>query len=168
MGPFCRAVLLDADHKLIGYLEPCPKPKERTWIGDDFVQGVERLLTVPTRVVWAGRYPNSAVTDETLYNAAESVAQLHAPQRGFIGQYILNHDRRAYVDKATVLENGHRYRIHPLPVLTAVDTRCGGEFGEGRTDGDATLVGSWAGDRISLSGKVPAGFELLKFDLVQN
>jgi hypothetical protein len=161
-------VLLDADHKLIGYLEPCPKPEERTWIGDDFVQGVERLLVVPTRVVWAGRYPNPAEFNETLYDAAESVAQLRAPQHGFIGRYILNHDRRAYVDKATVLENGHRDRIHPLPVLTAVDTRCCGELREGRTVGDATLVGSWAGDRISLSGNVPAGFELLKFDLVQN
>ncbi|WP_433192749.1 hypothetical protein ACQP1G_29130 [Nocardia sp. CA-107356] len=166
MGQFCRAVFLDADHKLIGYLEPKVRFLRRAWIGDDFVQGVERLLTVPTRVVWAGPLPrpHGVRADESLYDKAASVAPLVAPQHGFIGRYILNHDKRTYVDKATVLGSDDRERIHPLPMLTADGSGCDG----GRTGGDVALVGAWAGDRISMSAIVPTGFELLKYDLVPN
>ncbi|MFE9322145.1 hypothetical protein ACIHDR_33140 [Nocardia sp. NPDC052278] len=157
MGPFCRAVFLDADHKLIGYLEPKIRFLRRAWIGDDFVQGVERLLTVPTRVVWAG----PQVGEQTsLYDKAASVAPLVAPQNGFIGRYILNHDKRTYVDKATVRHGDDRHRIHPLPMLTAEGADCAG--------GDAAPVGTWSGDRISMSATVPTGFELLKYDMVAN
>lgn len=165
MRQFCRAVFLDADHELIGYLEPKVGFMKQAWIGDDFVQGVERLLTVPTRVVWAGPqpHPQGVPTDKSLYDKAVSVAPLVAPRYGFIGRYILNHDKRTYVDKAAVL-GGDGERIHPLPMLTAEGAGCDG----GRTGGDAALVGAWAGDRISLSATVPAGFEPLNYDLVPN
>ena len=158
VGQFCRAVFLDADHQLIGYLEPKMRSMRRAGIGDDFVQGVERLLTVPTRVVWAGLHGIQA--DESLYDKAASVAPLVAPQHGFIGRYILNHDKRTYVDKAKVLPGDDSHRIHPLPMLTADGVGCAG--------GDIALVGAWSGDRISMSATVPAGFELLKCDLVPN
>ncbi|WP_228003100.1 hypothetical protein [Nocardia australiensis] len=159
MVQFCRAVLLDAGHTLIGYLDACVKLRHRAWIGDDFVQGVERLLSVPTRVVWTGR-------QEPLYGTAETVGSLVAPQRGFVGQYLINHDKRVYVDKATVLENGDRYRIHPLPVLTAEGPVYGVRLDDGRLSGNTALAGSWARDRISVSPDVPTGFEQLIFDLV--
>ncbi|WP_063038063.1 hypothetical protein [Nocardia pseudovaccinii] len=157
MGQFCRAVFLDADHKLIGYLEPKIRFLKRAWIGDDFVQGVERLLTVPTRVVWAGPQVGKQTS---LYDKAASVAPLVAPQNGFIGRYILNHDKRTYVDKATVRHGADRHRIHPLPMLTAEGADCAG--------GAAALVGTWSGDRISMSATVPTGFALLEYDMVAN
>ncbi|MEV6427309.1 hypothetical protein [Nocardia sp. NPDC051463] len=166
VGQFCRAVLLDAGHELIGYLEPGAQSVGRAWIGDDFVQGVERLLAMPTRVVWAGRHAHPPA-GETLYETAVSVAPLTAPRRGFIGRYVLNHDQYSYVDKATVLENDDRYRIHPLPVLTAEtsdDDRC---LRGARTTGDPALIGYWARNLISTSDTVPPGFDVLEFDLVQ-
>jgi hypothetical protein len=164
VGQFCRAVFLDADHKLIGYLEPSARFMRRAWIGDDFVQGVERLLTVPTRVVWAG--PAASRMVASLYAEAGSVAPLVAPQFGFIGRYILNHDKGSYVDKASVRRSGDRGRIHPLPMLTADSNACDGLGGP--SAGEVTLVGTWARDRISMSGTLPSGFEPLAYDLVSN
>ncbi|MFQ6395751.1 hypothetical protein ACLMAJ_20075 [Nocardia sp. KC 131] len=166
MGQFCRAVLLDAGHKLIGYLESGVEPSGRAWIGDDFVQSVERLLAIPTRVVWAGRYARPEV-GETLYETVTSVAPLSPPHRGFIGRYVLNHDQYSYVDKATVLENDDRCRIHPLPVLTAETAQGDRCLRDTRTTGNPRLVGAWAENRISTSDTIPPGFDLLEFNIVQ-
>ncbi|MFI6995899.1 hypothetical protein [Nocardia sp. NPDC050175] len=150
MRQFYRAVLLDDDHRLIGYVEPGTQLDEHAWIGNHTVQGVERLLCVPARVVWAPRQSGE------LYDAAASVAPLVLPEHGCTGRYILNHDQLGYVDKATVRENAGRHRVHPLPILTA----------EGGFAPHA-LAGTWAWDRISVGDNVPAGFELWKFDVAE-
>ncbi|WP_405163524.1 hypothetical protein OG203_45970 [Nocardia sp. NBC_01499] len=150
MRQFYRAVLLDDDHRLIGYVEPGAQLEEHAWIGNHSVQGVERLLSVPARVVWALRLGSD------LYDAAASVAPLVPPEHGCTGRFILNHDRCGYVDKAAARENASRRRRHPLPILTA----------EGGADGHA-LAGTWARDRISVGDNVPVGFELWKFDVAE-
>ncbi|MFC9437907.1 hypothetical protein [Nocardia sp. NPDC057030] len=152
MRQFYRAVLLDDDHRLIGYVEPDTQLEEHAWIGHHLVQGIERLLTTPARVVWA----EQRIGRENLYAAAASVAPLIPPEHGCTGRYIVNHDQLGYVDKATVRENALRRRIHPLPILTA----------EGGADRHA-LAGRWAHDRISVGDDVPEGFELWKFDVAE-
>ncbi|WP_433664809.1 hypothetical protein ACQPW1_23240 [Nocardia sp. CA-128927] len=152
MRQFYRAVLLDDDHRLIGYVEPGAQLEEHAWIGNHGVQGVERLLSVPARVVWARR----EFGRENLYEVAASVAPLVAPEHGCTGRYIVNHDQCGYVDKAAARENARRRRIHPLPILTAEE---GTEL--------HALAGAWARDRISVSDNVPEGFELWKFDIAE-
>lgn len=163
MWQLYRAVLLTDDHRLLGYVEAGAKLMAHAEIGHHTVQGVERLLDTPARVVWAGHAsPRSQPDGENLYRTANSVAALVAPDHGAVGRYLLNHDLRVFVDKATVLENDARHRIHPLPLLTAEpapDT--------GRTVGDHTLLGSWAYALVSVRDIVPEGFEQLKFDLVE-
>ncbi|WP_146251303.1 hypothetical protein [Nocardia tenerifensis] len=142
-------MLLDDDHRVIGYVEPGVRLEEHAWVGNHEVQGVERLLTMPTRVVWA-RWQGR------LYETVARVAPLAPPEHGCTGQYILNHDRFEYVDKAGVRMNARRRRVHPLPILTV-------ESGTGMPP----WAGSWAHDRISLSDTVPEGFELWKFEQLE-
>ncbi|WP_040777808.1 hypothetical protein [Nocardia pneumoniae] len=163
MWQLYRAVLRTDDHRLLGYVEAGPKLMEHARIGHHVVQGVERLLGTPARVVWAGyAAPPSEPDRENLYHTASSVAALVAPEHGAVGRYLINHDRRVFVDKATVLENDARHRIHPLPLLAAEPTP-----DTGRTIGDHTLLGSWANALVSVRDIVPEGFEQLKFDLVE-
>ncbi|BDU00734.1 MULTISPECIES: hypothetical protein [Nocardia] len=162
MWQLYRAVLRTDDHRVLGYVDVGPRLMEHARIGHHLVQGIERLLTEPTRVTWASRDAPLPRRGENLYRAAGSVAALVPPEHGAVGRYVLNHDLRLFVDKATVLENENRHRIHPLPILTAEPTPR-----PGRTAGDRTLLGSWAHALISVRDTVPRGFDQRKFDLVE-
>lgn len=162
MWQLYRAVLRTDDHRVLGYVDVGPRLMEHARIGHHLVQGIERLLTEPTRVTWASRDAPLPSGGENLYRAAGSVAALVPPEHGAVGRYVLNHDLRLFVDKATVLENENRHRIHPLPILTAEPPPR-----PGRTAGDRTLLGSWAHALISVRDTVPRGFDQRKFDLVE-
>ena len=67
------------------------------------------------------------------------------------GRFILNHDKKVYIDLEEYEENnppcqeGEDWHFHPLPLLTAIGNgRGSGDFA-GIGEGD---VGSWAGDLI--------------------
>lgn len=163
MWQLYRAVLRTGDHRLLGYVDVGARLMEHARIGNHLVQGIERLLWQPTRVVWAGREaPRRGQCNENTYRTASSVAALVPPEHGAVGRYLLNHDLRIFMDKATVLENQARHRIHPLPLLTAepAPEQC-------HTSGDHTLLGAWADALISVRDTVPEGFEQRKFDLVE-
>ncbi|MFI9413107.1 hypothetical protein [Nocardia gamkensis] len=162
MWQLYRAVLRTDDHRVLGYVDVGARLMEHARIGHHLVQGIERLLAEPARVTWAGRSAPGSPKTENLYHTVDSVAALLPPEHGAVGRYLLNHDMRIFVDKATVLENEARHRIHPLPLLTADPTP-----DPGRTVGDHTLLGSWAHALISVRDTVPKGFEQRKFDLVE-
>ncbi|MGK8524260.1 hypothetical protein ACRS6B_23125 [Nocardia asteroides] len=160
MWQIYRAVFRTDDHRVLGYVDVGAKLMQHARIGHPLIQGVERLLAEPTRLTWAGRNGPRSAGDEVLYRTAGSVAALVPPEHGAVGRYLVNHDQRIFVDKATVLENEHRHRIHPLPLLTAEPAPH-----PGRITGDSTLLGSWAHALISVRDTVPSGFEQRKFDL---
>ncbi|MEW1739642.1 hypothetical protein AB0346_27210 [Nocardia beijingensis] len=163
MWQLYRAVLRTDDHRVLGYVDVGPRLMEHARIGHHLVQGIERLLTEPTRVTWAGRDAPTPGQGENLYRTVCSVAALVPPEHGAVGRYLLNHDLRVFVDKATVLENEARHRIHPLPLLTAEPVPA-----PARTVGDHTVLGSWAHALISVRDTVPKGYEQRKFDLVES
>lgn len=75
--------------------------------------------------------------------------------------FLVNWDKRQYVDKREVPADGEGWRIHPLPLLTVEGNgRGGGDF-----RGEDKIVGSWARDHISLANHAPEGFTELVFDL---
>ncbi|WP_159840030.1 hypothetical protein [Nocardia sp. CY41] len=162
MWQLYRAVLRTDDHLVLGYVDVGARLMAHARIGHHLVQGIERLLAEPARVTWAGRDARAPSIGENLYRTVGSVAELVPPEHGAVGRYLLNHDLRIFVDKATVLENEARHRIHPLPLLTADPTP-----DTGRTVGDHSLLGSWAHALISVRDTVPKGFEQRKFDLVE-
>jgi len=81
-------------------------------------------------------------------------------------KYLVNHDKKQFVDKTKVPKDKDGWRIHPLPLLTCEGNgRGGGDF-----RGDSELVGSWARDIISVESKkadIPKGYTELIFDLVE-
>jgi hypothetical protein len=81
-------------------------------------------------------------------------------------KYIVNHDKKQFVDKTKVPSDADGWRIHPLPLLTCEGNgRGGGDF-----RGESELVGSWARDIISVESKkadIPKDYTELIFDLVE-
>ena len=81
-------------------------------------------------------------------------------------KYLVNHDKKQFVDKTKVPKDKDGWRIHPLPLLTCEGNgRGGGDF-----RGESELVGSWARDIISVESKkadIPKGYTEVIFDLVE-
>ncbi|MGV9823453.1 hypothetical protein [Nocardia xishanensis] len=175
MGQYYRAVLLaDDGTEITGYLPPWDygpslKLMEHSWLGNEFVQAVERVLTSPTRLVWAGDYADSEPgSTSNLFHKTETATKIPSPGDVPVGRYVINHDKRTYVDKTTVVANAVGLAIHPLPVLTVEGNgRGGGDLREGSVTGDITLVGTWARDRITVADTVPDGYQALEFDLIE-
>lgn len=95
--------------------------------------------------------------------------------------YLVNWDKRAYVDKRKVpavpyyWSGGEELTIHPLPLLTVEGNgRGSGDFKVPSTDavcstevGNVALIGAWARDHIALAARVPDGFAEVIFDLIE-
>ena len=81
-------------------------------------------------------------------------------------KYILNHDKKEYVDKTKVPTDADGWRIHPLPLLTCEGNGRGG----GDYRGESNLVGYWSRDTISVESRkadIPKGFREIIFNLVE-
>jgi hypothetical protein len=81
-------------------------------------------------------------------------------------RYLVNHDKKQFVDKTKVPTDSDGWKIHPPPLLTCEGNgRGGGDF-----RGESDLVGSWARDTISIESRkadIPKGYTELIFDLVE-
>ena len=79
-------------------------------------------------------------------------------------KYLINHDKKQFVDKSKTPKDAEGWQIHPLPLLTCEGNgRGGGDF-----RGESDLIGLWARNRISVATKksdIPKGFEELIFDI---
>ncbi|MBF6332393.1 hypothetical protein [Nocardia transvalensis] len=178
MGQYYKAVLLaDDTDEISTYLESWDydsgtKLMEHSWIGNAFVEAVEKLLSTQTRVVWAGDYADAEpdnISPTNLYSRTRAAVKASPLPACAVGRYVINHDKHLYVDKATVLANRHGYRIHPLPILTVEGNgRGGGDLHAHRTSGEFSVVGTWARDRITISDTAPDSYEQLPFDLIEH
>ncbi|MFJ2834288.1 hypothetical protein ACIO52_02885 [Nocardia sp. NPDC087230] len=174
MGQHFHPVFLDDDFAIIGRIQPqmwAYKLAEVVWIGDSFVLDVERALTSPTRLVWAGQYadpepdtdPVTELDDQgtlreyppTLHALSEAYPNIAIDRAIPIRRFLLNHDQRTFIDKHRSPPNPDdaSETLHLLPALTAE--------GNGRGSGDLPahpLIGTWARARISVTDTVPDGF----------
>jgi hypothetical protein len=66
-------------------------------------------------------------------------------------KYIVNHDKKQFVDKTKVPQDADGWRIHPLPLLTVEGNLRGG--GDYFSENGKEFVGSWARDIISIESK---------------
>ena len=154
------------------------KLMEHSWIGNSFVGAVEMLIAeggdwYGDRIVWAGDYADpEPETEQNLYSICKTVKKRHTKVKGF--RYIINLETKEFVDKRKVPvdhiytdKNGKEWksRIHPLPLLTCEGNgRGGGDYHE-----ENPLIGSWAGNRITVSKQKPSNeFTELNFDLVEH
>ena len=147
------------------------KLAEHSWIDNPYVEAFESLLTPEgpahmTRPVWAGDYadPEDPNDDyDNLYTLAKQTTEMDIPLPPVTSTkdypYIVNHDKKAYVDKRKQRPDQYGYIIHPLPLLIAE--------GNGRGNGDyegtnMSMVGIWSRDIISVEKVVPEGYTELE------
>jgi hypothetical protein len=155
MGQYYYPVNLDKEEYLYShdYGGNGLKLMEHSYIGNDFVETVEQLLTSgnswqKTRIVWAGDYMDDGLfVDDlsvNLHGYAHDNFDKISPkfENLSIGRYLVNHSKKEFVDK-----NKLEGDIHPLPLLTCSGNgRGGGDY----NGADEEYVGSWAGDVISI------------------
>lgn len=116
-----------------------------------------------------------------LYSLCEQSLRVKPKATVVKERYIVNHDKKQFIDKKKVLvtdvyhdkKTGKdwTFKIHPLPLMTCEgNNRGGGDFypDETRNQGNTALIGTWARDLISIESKVPEGFTEVIFDLTEN
>ena len=88
-------------------------------------------------------------------------------------KYLVNLDKKQFVNKTKTPKDGDGWKIHPLPLLTCEGNgRGGGDFriNTEKNQGNVELIGTWARDRISVvstKAEIPKDFTELVFDLVE-
>jgi len=153
------------------------KLMEHSWMGNNFVRTVEHLLSPgqpwhKCRLTWSGDYGDR--TGELYPENDKGKIKPLISEHDY--KYILNHDKKMFVDKENTTgftpqwindsERNDEWKIHPLPLLTADGNGRGGGDYYGYDPDD--IVGSWAGDRISVSDLAPEeDWEELIFNLVE-
>lgn len=137
------------------------------WAGD-YADAKTSVSEEATAVAGADEEGSEADSQDNLYHAVLSDNAPEAGKRETPSpvdmsdyRYIVNHTKQLYVDKKAVNADGHGYRIHPMPLLTAEGNgRGGGDFhGTGEPD-----VGSWARDVISVEREAPADYEKVHYE----
>jgi hypothetical protein len=159
------------------------KLTEHSYLNNQFVESFEFLLSAEgsaymSRVVWAGDYADKeplvggdlegeAKNLNEIANETDNRRLEQAPPICSTAQfrYIVNHDKKQYVDKHKSVRNAHGYRIHPLPILVAEGNGRGGGDYRG-PDGDK--VGIWARDVISVETEPPVDCTELVVNFVDN
>lgn len=185
MGQYYNPAVLDEQGKPQAWLyshdyDNGLKLMEHSYIGNNFVQAVERLL-IPSGewyqqpIIWAGDYADDieGETDENgesvnVYFLCHDTMKLNPKPltnaEADEYRFIVNYDKQQFVDKQNALTGWGDYRIHPLPLLTADGNGRGG----GDYRGDSDLVGFWAGDRIGLEKSAPEGFDEVIPDFIED
>lgn len=162
MGQYWKPICIDSFEWLYSheYNSNGLKLMEHSWIGNDFVGIIMKLLTKGNswdkkRVVWAGDYSEKVFKDNTLYSMGyddedEEGIRLfkkinpkdcltEEEQKSSI---IVNHTKKEYVKLSEC-----KSEINPLPLLTALGNNRGGGDYRGK---NMNLIGRWAFDEISV------------------
>lgn len=88
-------------------------------------------------------------------------------------KYLVNLDKKQFINKTKAPKDGDGWKLHPLPLLTCEGNgRGGGDFhiNTEKKQGNIELIGTWARDRISVvstKAEIPKDFTELVFDLVE-
>ena len=125
-------------------------------------------------------YSNSEVLKEkgvNLYSLSETIGKLTHDENNknkyehdykevapLSAKYLINHDKKQFVDKTKAPKDAEGWQIHALPLLTCEGNGRGG----GDYRGESDLIGLWARNRISVATRksdIPKGFEELIFDI---
>lgn len=176
MGQYYKPVILSEENEVLGWLyshdfDNGLKLMEHSYVGNKFVSAFESTLTEggayhKSRVVWSGDY-----SDNNFYSQCQGVPQLEPRPNYDTNDYpfIVNHTKKQYVDKRSMIvfyeDADNSWQIHPLPLLTCEGNgQGGGDYHPNmytRKDGiecnipnDGKLVGSWAGDVISVESSI--------------
>lgn len=174
MGQYFRSCILGKDKKTVlqwlsSYTyDDGAKLTEHSYMLNGFVGAFENLLVGnPQNVVWAGDYAKKDKGMKTnVYGRCDETNEIMPLATVVKKKYIVNHDKKLFVDKSKVTADKFGWKYHPLPLLTAIGNGDGGGDFYG-TDKQG-LIGSWARDLISTEGRKPKGYTEIIFDLMEN
>lgn len=113
-----------------------------------------------------------------LYSLAECVGKLIHDFKGrtiapLTAKYLVNHDKKEFVNKTKTPKDSDGWAIHPLPLLTCEGNgRGGGDFNINaeKKQGNVSLIGTWARNRIGVVSRksdIPKDYKEITFDLVE-
>jgi len=170
MGQYFTPTIIDSAGRVTAALDPSDygcglKLFGHTRYDTTFMRAVELLLSADggARLVWAGDYAeDDPATGTNLYFAAQPrhfvrfaglVDAIGTGTTAVPGgaapamRFVVNADRREYLDNHQLLADSDGYRRTPLPILTCE--------GSGAPYDDFTM-GRWARQRIYLTATPPA------------
>lgn len=120
---------------------------------------VNELIDNPAHLAWVGDYADvEDYKDKSCEGLAEKFIELEKANCKYItngdtsyneAEYFINHTKKEYfiLSKTKIKPDDFNYKIHPLPLLTAM----GNGYGGGDYYGSCQeLVGSWATDLIEV------------------
>jgi hypothetical protein len=167
-------------------------PQKVVWAGDYADHEDPKTITAREIKLLAdeeSEYWNSKVLKEkgvNLYSLSETIGKLTHDENNknkyehdykevapLTAKYLVNHDKKEFVNKTKTPKDGNGWKIHPLPLLTCEGNgRGGGDFhiNTEKKQGNVELIGTWARDRISVvstKAEIPKDFTELVFDLVE-
>jgi hypothetical protein len=167
-------------------------PQKLVWAGDYADHEDPKTITAREIKLLAdeeSEYWNSKVLKEkgvNLYSLSETIGKLTHDENNknkyehdykevapLTAKYLVNHDKKEFVNKTKTPKDGNGWKIHPLPLLTCEGNgRGGGDFhiNTEKKQGNVELIGTWARDRISVVStktEIPKDFTELIFDLVE-
>lgn len=189
MGQYYKPIFLNEKNKPIAFVNSHDfasglKLMEHSWMKNDFVGFVEKHLAIqPQKIVWAGDYADvESNKEENLYELAESVGRLthseevenkylhefeHGKGSTRKRKYLINFDKKEFVDKSKTPTSSDGWQIHPLPLMTCEGNgRGGGDF----RGCEKNLLGRWSRDKIGVGSRksdIPTGFTEIIFDLTE-
>ena len=158
-------------------------PQRVVW-GGDYADHEEPSTLTPMEIKSLvdedSDYWNSEVIKEkgvNLYSLSETIGKLTSNEEvknkyehdfkeiaPLTAKYLINHDKKQFVNKTKTPKDAEGWQIHPLPLLTCEGNgRGGGDF-----RGESDLIGLWARNRISVATKkseIPKEFKELIFDI---
>ena len=150
------------------------KLMEHSWIGNEFVGAVMTLLSPNNLwhkmpIVWCGDYYDEE-GEEGYYQLVkeedERTNAVSMSKKDQLRAILVNHTKKEYVVYSDMREDEDRWRINPLPLLTALgNNRGGGDYRDGNSDFDK--VGIWARDILSIEFTIPKGFKKLEVDFFE-
>ena len=133
------------------------KLTEHSYIGNNYVNlFISRLANKAARVIWAGDYnDNDTINGEQAQEFLDKHLSDPTKEPIVTYRYVINHDKKQYVDLEKCRENKYGCAIHPLPLLTASRSNGRGS-GDYPTNGiGANFIGTWAYDVISVADELP-------------
>ncbi len=167
-------------------------PQKIVWAGDYADEENPNTLTpaeIKELADEKSEYWNSKVLKEkgvNLYSLSDTVGKLiyhesvenkydheYKSIAPLTAKYLVNHDKKEFVDKTKTPKDNDGWAVHPLPLLTCEGNgRGGGDFyiNPEKKQGNVKLIGTWARDRIGVVSKksdIPKGYKEIIFDLVE-
>ena len=170
MGQYFKGVILNSHkknypnkEKVAAWISPYDfgngaKLMEHSYINNNYVGAFETLINKENGIyaglpiIWAGDYADdepytlngNKVTIYSLTDYAEKITDL-TPKHY---RYVINEDKKQFIDTNKIKADNYGYKIHPLPLLCADGNGRGGGDYHGR---NMKHVGSWKRNVVVVS-----------------